>query len=121
MSVPRRPAFGALVLALVLAAAAAPARAGEASARIVLRPSRAAAGQTVRVTGTGFRVRLRVTVYFTVPRSDAHVVLATPRASALGGFRTSFRVRGTDKRGRYGIVACQLACRAKAQAALRVT
>lgn len=105
---------------LVAVAAAAPARGGPAAARLVLRPSTARPGQSVLVRGSGFHARLRVSVLLVVPRSDEHVTLATVRASVRGSFSTRFRVNAGDRAGRYGVVACESACRVKAQAALRV-
>jgi hypothetical protein len=92
-----------------------------APARAVLRasPARRRRGGTVTFTGAGFLPRRAVALL--IGRSRAHAFkFATARGTARGTFRKRYRLSARAAPGVYVVLACQLQCRIKASARLRI-
>lgn len=109
-----------LALASALLAGALLIQPAGAAARpaIELRPARVEVGHAFLVNGTGFS-RGTVTLLIGPPRSEASKV-GSAAAGSNGRFSKRIRIARGATPGAYVVLACQRACRVKAQRNLRI-
>jgi hypothetical protein len=83
-------------------------------------PHKVRRGRTATLVGSGFGPRARVALFLVPAHSDVRLPFARTRANSNGAFRYRLRILVNARRGRYGVLACQGACRIKASATLSV-
>ena len=107
-------------LAAVVAATTTGVAATAVRPTLTLKPKFVTRQGTIRITGTHFRPRLRVTLYLRQPPRLQKTRIATTRAGRRGGFTFRYRLPQSLTSGRHVVVACQRSCRVKATALFTV-
>ncbi len=113
------------ILALLLTGAAGLSLAGLAggassTARLRITPQFVPRGETMTITGTGFRPSLRVTLRIGRPNSDSTARFGATTAGRRGGFTVKKVLSRSIGAGTWVVLACQRNCRIKATAQFRV-
>lgn len=109
------------IAATVLAGATALSLAGLAEgassvARIRIQPPVVVRGEAIKITGTGFKPSLRVTLDVRRPFADKRARLGSVTAGRKGRFAFTKRISRSTDAGKWVVRACQRQCRIKATA-----
>jgi hypothetical protein len=91
-----------------------------AHAKLHAVPASAHTGARMKLVGAGFAPAKAVSLVMGPPRANVTARFGAVRADARGNFSKSVFVSKKTRAGRYVLIACQLKCRVKATAAVRV-
>jgi hypothetical protein len=106
----------AAATALSLAALAG----GASTAALRIQPPVVVRGDPIKVTGTGFKPGLKVTLTIRRPYADRTARLGSITAGRKGGFVFTKKISRSTTAGTWVVRACQRGCRIKATARFRV-
>jgi hypothetical protein len=114
------------IAALLLAAATALSLAGLAggastTARIRITPQAVVRGNTIKLTGTGFRPSLKVTLDIRRSLATRRARFGSVTAGRNGGFVLTKKISRSTGAGKWIVRACQRGCRVKATARFYVS
>ena len=114
------------IAAALLAAATALTLAGLAggastTARLRVTPPSVVRGEVLKVTGSGFRPGLKVTLDVRRSLSNTRARLGSVTAGRKGGFVYRKRISRSTVAGKWILRACQRSCRIKATATFYVS
>jgi hypothetical protein len=110
-----------LLLAAVSTLSLSTVAGGTAStAKLKVKPPLVIRGGTIRITGTGFRPSVKVTLHIGRPRSDNTSRIGSVKAKPNGRFVFSKSISRSTAAGSWVVLACQASCRTKATALFRV-
>lgn len=109
-----------LAAALTITLLLAPSTSGRGPS-LRVKPSVAAIGGTIKVSGIHFYANKTVSLYIGVPNSDVGGRVASKRTNARGSFKKNIRLSNSIDPGKWVVLACQRGCRTKATKRFTVT
>jgi hypothetical protein len=110
-----------LLAAATALSLAGPAGGSSTSARLRIQPPVVVRGNSIKLTGTGFRPNLKVTLDVRRPLSTKRARFGSVTAGGKGGFVLTKRISRSTVAGKWVVRACQRGCRIKTTARFYVS